>query len=63
MPADAEVSRSAAQTYYGRHGARLKHPARKALRPATRFAHAARLLRAGDRASACWFLTAPMAES
>ena len=49
----------------GRHGARLAHPARKALRRGTRFAHAARLLRAGDRASAWWFLTArtPKADS
>ena len=49
----------------GRHGARLPHPARKALRRGTRFAHAARLLRAGDRASAWWFLTArtPKADS
>lgn len=49
----------------GRHGARVAHPARKALRRGTRFAHAVRLLRAGDRASAWWFLTArtPKAES
>ena len=44
---------------------RLVHPARKALRRGTRFAHAVRLLRAGDLASARWFLTArtPKAES
>jgi hypothetical protein len=44
---------------------RLVHPARKALRRGTRFARAARLLRAGERASAWWFLTGrtPKAES
>jgi 2-polyprenyl-3-methyl-5-hydroxy-6-metoxy-1,4-benzoquinol methylase len=49
----------------GPRGARLYHPARKALRRGTRVAHAVRLLRAGDRASAWWFLTTrtPKAES
>jgi 2-polyprenyl-3-methyl-5-hydroxy-6-metoxy-1,4-benzoquinol methylase len=48
-----------------RRAARLAHPARRVLRRGTRFAHAARLARAGDRASAWWFLTArtPKAES
>ena len=36
----------------GSLGTRLTHPARKALRRGTRFAHAVRLLRAGDRVPA-----------